>query len=194
MFTAFMLAYQVYDPCIRHVALKKWVFSYVHLTIKLVFSHPMNIQISMEAFCPVYWSACRDNRTSTTGILGMVNEVTVLSFSKKQSVIALLSGEAVSIAVLYCQKRLQWLLGVFWELFDEETLAEETVMYLIYISFDHLTPLYTVYCQIAELFSNEQTNWHQAPSCEKSGKKNCCEAQKYIFQDTNSRYCDKKTS
>ena len=81
----------------------------------------------MEAFVDADWAGDKGNRNYTTGFIINFNNTPVFWRSKKQTIVALSSGEAEYVAISTCDKDLLWNRRMFWELNNLRVYNEHSV-------------------------------------------------------------------
>ena len=117
-FTVSALARYLHDPSYYHLSHAKRVLRYVAGTKRygLFFPARPMTSLSLDASVDSDWGADVETRRSTTGFVVTVNGAPVYWRSKRQTIVALSSGEAEYISLSSCARETSWLRKLFYEM------------------------------------------------------------------------------
>lgn len=103
-FTVSVVPRQLHASALRHLSLANWVLRYIADTREQNIYFSSSSRAPLTAYVDSDWAGCQESRRSTTGIIIAINEATVFSQSKLQTLIALSSAETGYIAASECGK------------------------------------------------------------------------------------------
>lgn len=122
------LARRLQDPCERNRQTAKRLMRYISGTLQLglffraeIPQHASSLRGSVDAD----WAGEKEARRSTSGYVISVNHTPIYWRSKRQTMIAMYSGESEYIDLSSCAKGLSWLRQMFWEICHAAPAPEE---------------------------------------------------------------------
>lgn len=127
-FSVSTLARQMHAPTDRHMRNAKRTLRYINGTADLGILYPQLGRFSPQSIVAAVdadWGGDADTRSSTTGFVVLVNGSPINWRTKRQTVIALSSGEAEYIAMSACARETSWMRKLFWEVAHQKRWSEQ---------------------------------------------------------------------
>eukprot|EP00171_Calliarthron_tuberculosum_P000771 IDg771t1 len=160
----------------EHAKYRSMIGGLLYLTVwavSLGLKYPRSRRILHDSFfahVDVDWGGCRGTRKSTTGYVITINGAPVAWKSRKQTVIALSSGEAEYGAPSECARQTSWLRRLFWEFSHKRPWSEGIVFPCTRVAVDSTTAQSLANCeQISAKSKHIDLKYHHVKELVKSG-------------------------
>ena len=136
MYTVSQLSSFNSNPCQRHLAAAKHALRYLKgtMTFGIVYrrqrapSSPRGFWSNEVGYSDADWGRDLDSRRSTTGVIILLNDATVVWRSSKQQTVALSTMEAEYMALTDAAKEIKWIRQLFDELHYGITPRPSTIL------------------------------------------------------------------
>ncbi len=122
-FSVSVLARQVHNPTPRNFSYLRRILRYISGTVNMSLKYhrsdhvqPQSLRAHVDADC----GGCHDTRKSTSGLIIDGSGTPIVWRTRKQTLVATLSGETEYVAVFDCAKHLCWMNNLFLEMAHEK--------------------------------------------------------------------------